>query len=165
MTGRAAKKQKTFDPPSCGMCASQSRLTDGSEIYPHRPDLHAKHFYKCDGCGAYCGCHGNTTEPVGTPADAALRKARMILHNELLDPLWMEADRSGVYAPEDDKARSIIRKAARGRVYRYLAEKLGLTFGETHTGHFDLETCRKAWLALKGVTYADIRAWSKAKAA
>jgi hypothetical protein len=81
----------------------------------------------------------------------------------MIDPLWMEADRSEIYAPEDGKARMAIRNAARGRVYAFLAEKLGLPRKDTHTGMFDLETCRAAWRALKGVTYAEIRDWAKAQ--
>lgn len=156
-----AKKVK---PPVCGSCARGSvRLTDGREIYPHRPDLHEKPIWKCDGCGGYVGCHPGSQRALGTPADAALRKARMILHDQLIDPLWMKADKCGLYTPEDDTARWTIRKAARGRVYGFLADKLGLTRKQCHTGMFDIETCRCAWTALRGVSYPDIRAWHQAR--
>ncbi len=147
---------------ACGVCRGRAELTDGAEVYPHRPDLHHKSFWICRSCAAYVGCHPGTTRALGAPADAPLRRARMLLHEEMLDPLWKRADRCGAYAPEDERAREKIRRRARERVYQFLAHTLGLTREETHTGSFDLETCRRAWRALRGVTFADIRAWAKA---
>lgn len=111
------------------------------------------------------GCHPGTQKPLGSPADAALRNARQILHNRKIDPLWMNADRSGLYDPESDKARTHIRKAARGRVYAFLADKLGMTRQQCHTGMFSLEDCRRAWVALRGVSYSEIRDWAHARKA
>lgn len=152
---------KAVTPPICPPCGLVARLTDGVEIYPHRRDLHAKPMWKCEGCGGYVGCHDGTTKPLGTPAGPELRKARRILHEQMIDPLWMEADRSGLYRPEDAKARAIIRGAARNRVYAYLAFHLGRAKADTHTGVFDLETCRQAWRVLNGVSYSQIRDWAK----
>lgn len=150
-------------PPICPTCSMAARLTDGREVYPHRPELADKNLWYCERCGAWVGCEGKTDRPLGIPAHAALRIARMKLHEQMINPLWMEADRSGLYKPEDDKARAMIRNAARGRVYAYLADKLGIPPAETHTAKFDLERCRDAWRALRGVTYAEIREWAKAR--
>lgn len=117
----------------------------------------------CDGCGAYCGCHPGTDTPLGTPAGPELRRARMKLHNEMIDPLWREADRCGLYRPEDDKARHKIRRKARSRVYAYLGEKLGIPKDEVHTGMFDIERCRAAWRILRSVSYLQIHEWDKAR--
>lgn len=153
--------------PSCMSCktAERVRLTDGREIYPHRPDLHEKPIWICDSCGGRVGCHPGTLDPLGTPADAELRRARSMLHDHMLDPLWRRADASSIYAKseKDDHSRRIIRRAARVRVYAYLADRLGLTQDETHVGMFDLETCRKAWVILRGVKYEQIREWAKAR--
>jgi hypothetical protein len=149
--------------PICPYCSIPAMKTDGVEIYPHRPDLAAKMFWKCERCGAYCGCHGNTDRPLGVPANAQLRRARMILHERLLDPLWMEADRNPIYTPESNNARRMIRAKARSRVYRYLAQQLGIDRKNCHTGMFDLARCRAAWTALNGVTYPQIRDWDKAQ--
>lgn len=68
----------------------EARLTDGADIYPHRPDLHSLPFWKCDGCGNYVGCHHKTknrTEPLGNIPTPELREERKHLH-ALLDPLW-----------------------------------------------------------------------------
>lgn len=147
--------------PICPTCQTPARLTDGAEIYPHRSDLAALRIWKCDVCpNAYVGCHPGTEEALGTPAGPELRKARMTLHHSRIDPLWKNADRSSAYQPEDDRARKQIRRAARVRVYAYLADRMGLTTDETHTGMFSIEQCRQAWRVLTGVTYPQIRAWA-----
>lgn len=76
----------------CGCRAEkvEARLTNGAEIYPHRPDLAALPFWKCDACGNYVGCHhktGKPTEPLGNIPTAELREARKHIH-AILDPLW-----------------------------------------------------------------------------
>lgn len=147
-------------PPTCSTCQKLSRLTNGREIYPSRPDLHANRIYVCDSCGAYVGCHGGTDRPLGTLAGPQLRDARIKLHERMVDPLWETADRCGVYQPESEAARLKIRRAARVRVYLYLADKMGLTREETHVSMFDLEQCREAWRQLRGVSFADVRRWA-----
>lgn len=149
--------------PTCPACAQAARLTDGVEIYPGLPHLRDKPIWKCDGCGAYVGCHPNTRDALGTPAGPDLRKARSLLHDQMIDPLWRKADESGLYQPEDARARHVIRRTARKRVYEFLAFKLGRACDDTHTAMFDLETCRRAWRALAGVSYPEIRDWAHAR--
>lgn len=157
----------TAPAPTCMSCksAEKVRLTDGREVYPHRPDLYAKDIWKCDGCGGYVGCHPGTTNPLGTPADLQLRTARSRLHERRFDPLWKNAATSGVYAGTYKNAKAVndIRRAARTRIYLYLADKLGLTTEQCHIGMFDLDQCRAAWTALQGITYEEIRAWAHAR--
>ncbi|GJD55215.1 zinc-finger-containing protein [Methylobacterium dankookense] len=150
-------------PPTCSTCQKLSRLTDGREIYPGRSDLHANRIYVCDGCGAYVGCHEGSDRPLGTLAGPQLRAARIKLHERMVDPLWRFADRCGAYEPESEAAREKIRRAARVRVYSFLADRMGLSRDETHVSMFDLEQCRDAWRALQGVTYPEIRAWAHAR--
>lgn len=130
--------------PTCLHCDSVARRTDGAEIYPRRPDLHALTFWKCDDCGAYCGSHKATGEPLGRPANAETRRARILLHNKMVDPLWKNA-------PDRDRRR------ARAQVYRFLSIEMRLTPDETHTALWDVPTCRRAWMALRGQTIASIR--------
>lgn len=145
--------------PSC--CNQPSRLTDGREVYPHRPDLHEAPRWKCDVCGGHVGCHPGTQKPLGTPATKELRDARSKLHEQMFDPLWKTAVEAGGYTETTCQQRKRIRQRARHRVYAYLADRLGLTRDECHIGMFNLEQCRAAWKALQGVTYAEIRAWAK----
>lgn len=87
----------------CGCGAEvDARLTDGSEIYPRRTDLHALPFWKCDQCGNYVGCHHKTknrTAPLGCIPTPELKRARQHIH-AILDPLWKtgKVDRKKLYA-------------------------------------------------------------------
>lgn len=158
---RAMENKPKHPAPICPYCQGQTVLVNGGVIYPHRPDLADKLFWQCAPCDAYVGCHPNTDgRPLGKPANAELRRARRILHDRMIDPLWKNAIASEGYQPENEKAAKKIMRAARNRVYEYLADKLGLTKDETHGGEFDLETCQRAWGVLRGVRYATIRAWA-----
>ncbi|POR42525.1 zinc-finger-containing protein [Methylobacterium sp. V23] len=148
--------------PICPACDTAARLTDGAEIYPHRPDLADKPIWACTICeDTYVGCHPGTETPLGFPADAGLREARMLLHRNRIDPLWKGAPDCGAYRPESDAARKQIQRAARARVYRFLANRMGLTEEACHTGMFTVEQCREAYAALNRVTYLDVRKWAQ----
>ena|SRR5258708_6187380 len=147
--------------PVCPYCSKDTVLLSGKDMYAHRPDLAEKQFWVCMPCDAYVGCEGKTTKPLGTPANAELRSARMKLHNLRLDPLWQHAEQCGLYSPEDPKAIAIIRNTARVRVYAYLAWKLGLSREECHTAQFDITECRRAWVALRDIDYPFVRDWYK----
>jgi hypothetical protein len=97
----------------------------GVSIYPHRPDLFAKLFYKCDTCGAYVGCHPGTDRPLGRLANAELRKAKSEAH-AAFDPKWQR----GKWAP-------------RWRAYTKLAALLGIPSEDCHIGMFDIEQCKR----------------------
>lgn len=67
-----------------------ARLTDGSEVYPHRKDLHSLPFWKCDSCGNFVGCHHKTkdrTRPLGCIPTREIKSARMMIHRTV-DPIW-----------------------------------------------------------------------------
>lgn len=67
-----------------------ARLTDGTEVYPHRRDLARLPFWKCDTCGNTVGCHHKTntpTKPLGCIPTAELKAARQNIH-KVIDPLW-----------------------------------------------------------------------------
>ncbi|KAA2237813.1 hypothetical protein F0L46_08570 [Salinarimonas soli] len=162
--------------PICRTCNQAARLTTKAEIYPNRPDLAEKAIWICEGCGARVGCHPGTTTALGFPAGPELRAARGLLHDQLIDPLWRNAWREPCYAAaprsagEADRAkgkhrRVCINRAARSRVYAFLADRLGIPGAECHTGMFDLERCRAAWRALRGVTYREIRVWAQEREA
>lgn len=120
--------------PRCIECGkAEASLVGGKAIYPHRRDLYKKSFWLCT-CGAYCGCHPGTENPLGYPAGPATRKARSAVH-AVLDPLWRNTKRD--------------RKKRRHAVYAYLARELGIPREDTHTGMFDSETCWRAIKALK----------------
>lgn len=92
-----------------------ARLIDGSESYPHRPDLYCLPFWKCDTCGNFVGCHHKTqdrTRPLGNIPTKELKNARQHIH-KILDPLWEKG------------------KIPRGKIYAKIANDLGIK--EYHT--------------------------------
>jgi len=93
----------------CCACNAKvvARLTDGSEIYPHRPDLHTIPFWICDICRNFVGCHHKTksnTRPLGCIPTPELRSARNHIHR-ILDPLWRSSQmkRSDIYKQLSDE--------------------------------------------------------------
>lgn len=79
-----------------------ARLTNGRELYPHRPDLAKLPFWRCDACGNFVGCHHKTknrTAPLGCIPTPELKEARKHLH-ALIDPIRQSGrmSRRDVYA-------------------------------------------------------------------
>lgn len=94
----------------------EAELVTGAIIYPHRPDLAKKYFYKCPICGEYVGCHPDSTKPLGCIPSKELRQARIKVHDKL-DILW----KSGKYK--------------RAEIYKTLSEHFGYKYhnGNTQT--------------------------------
>lgn len=103
---------------ACIECGRMPSLVTGAEIYPRRPDLHAKPFWKC-ACGAYCGCHPGTLEPLGSPAGPETRAARSEAH-AAFDPLWRDGE------------------MRRPEAYAWLARATGIPREECHIGMMDI---------------------------
>lgn len=108
--------------PACVECGAEATLTTGEAIYPHRPDLFHKHFWLC-ACGAYGGCHGTTTRPLGAPCGPATRRARSQAH-EWFDRIWRS------------------REMSRTDAYGWLAKAMGMPRNECHIG---MMTAAQAW--------------------
>lgn len=115
----------------CCQCATDvdARLTNGAEIYPHRPDLADLPRWKCDVCGNHVGTHhktNNPTRPLGNIPSPEIKTARMKIH-ELIDPVW----RGG--------------RMKRGILYGKLSEALGY---EYHTAEIKtIEEARRVYRA------------------
>lgn len=145
--------------PICMVCRCPTRLATGSHVYPHRPDLAHKYFWRCDPCDTHVGCKKSTTEPLGFPAGPELREERQRVH-AILDPLWRNAwtlYRGG------EINRKAIQVAARRRCYEWLAVQLGISRDECHTAMFDFRLCEAAIQAMRGVGYHEIREWDKGR--
>lgn len=111
-------------PLTCPECGGLMVLKLG----PQTVDWHAKHpvFY---GCAAYPACrctHGAHADgrPLGTPADAATKRARMAAH-EAFDQLW--------------KSRAMSRKEA----YRWLRLVMRMTLEQGHIARFTIAECEE----------------------
>lgn len=105
----------------------EARLSNGSERYPHRPDLSNIPFWTHDNCKTWVGCHHKTqnpTRPLGILATPEMFEARKAIH-ALIDPIWQSGD------------------YPRGKIYAYMSKKLGV---EYHTGELKtMEEAREAW--------------------
>ncbi len=117
--------ESAMSPPViCPYCNTPAALRDGMAVYPHRPDLKHKHFWVCNDCDAWVGCHPGTNRPLGRLANGALRRAKMAAH-AAFDPLW--------------KSGAMRRKQA----YTWLAGKLGIAVENCHIGMFDEADCQR----------------------
>jgi len=105
---------------TCPYCEKEARWCDNAERYGRR---YGKSYmcYWCEDCDAYVGCHENTKRPLGTMANANLRRLRMAVHRKI-DPLW----KSG--------------KIKRKYLYDRISDKIGKSF---HTGESDEMQCLK----------------------
>ncbi len=121
--------------PICIECRKLAVLVTGQAIYPHRPDLHDRPYYRCE-CGAYVGCHPGTEVPLGYPAGPLTRKARGEAH-AVFDPLWKRK------AVRD----KISRGKARGAGYKWLADQIGIPYADCHISMMDSATCSRVVLA------------------
>ena len=109
--------------PVCPYCGGHAGLVTGVDIYPHRPALASRQFWKCAPCGAYVGCHPGTLKPLGRLANAELRSWKVRAH-AAFDPHWRD------------------RGMTRQQAYQWLAAELGLTQSECHIGMFDVTLCQ-----------------------
>jgi hypothetical protein len=115
----------------CAECGgSDIACVSGDVIYPHRPDLYAKWFWRCV-CGAYVGCHRDTQEPMGTPAGPATRSARGEAH-AAFDALWKRK------VARDQVSVKEARKAG----YVWLAQQMELDVEDMHIARFTVHQCK-----------------------
>jgi len=108
----------------CNYCGKPAEYIGGSDLYPHRPDLFSKRFWRCYDCDAYVGCIGGTNKPHGILANKSLRSKRMQAHSRF-DMLW----KNGIMSRSD--------------AYAWLSNKLGIPKDECHIGQFDSLMCNK----------------------
>lgn len=112
--------------PICPYCSRFSKKVTGGTIYPDLAalaGLNNRIFYLCAPCNAYVGCHPGTDKPLGSLADAELRRWRQKAH-AALDPLWQ----FGPYS--------------RTEIYGLLADYMGLSSGDCHIGYFGIAECQ-----------------------
>lgn len=119
----------------CGCKADVSaRLTDGREIYAHRPDLADLPFWKCDACRNFVGCHHKTrdrTKPLGCIPTPEIKNARQHIHR-VLDPIWKN------------------KRISRGSVYAEIASRMGTP--EYHTAEIrSVEQAREVYRIVKSI--------------
>ena len=112
----------------CPYCGEPTALVDSAEVYGRSFGM----IWLCRPCQAYVGTHGNSEghKPLGTPANAHLRKYRTQAH-AAFDPLW----KSG--------------RMTREKAYKVLRRVLQVSREQGHIGMLDIEQCKRLIEALK----------------
>ena len=129
----------------CADCGTECERATGREAGAHDPDLIDAQVWACTVCPeAWAPCAADGT-PIGLPAGPETRNARAMLRERQIERLIGEALR---HCPNG-------RPIAEERVASFLAHELRLPLAEAAIDRLDLEWCRRAWLALKGASYAD----------
>jgi len=115
----------------CPYCDVEAVLADSAEVYSGRS---YGPIWLCMNCRAYVGVHQNDDQcrPLGRLANAELREWKKKAH-AAFDPLW----RRKIAKENCSKGY------ARGKGYKWLADKLGIPVEECHIGMFDVDLCRK----------------------
>lgn len=113
----------------CPGCHRGCELVSGTKLYPHRPDLAHRLFWRCAPCDAHVGCHPGSDKALGTPANGQLRRLRQQVH-EAFDPIW--------------RSRSMTRSKA----YAWLAAELRVAEHNCHIGRFTTEQCLAALMII-----------------
>lgn len=143
------------DPVFCVECGCEGLPSTGRTVGVAEPDLADAPVMACTECPdsyAFCGVGG---VPADWPGNAETRNARGIVLSDLIEPLVAGApDGHRAVAPGSD------RSIAADRVAGFLAARLDLSREDGALGRLNLEQCRAAYRALRGVTYADVQAWA-----
>jgi hypothetical protein len=116
--------------PVCDYCKRPAILTNGKEVYPHRPDLAEKLFWYCPDCKAWVGVHAGSTRPLGRLANKELRQAKMRAHSAF-DPLYQNG------------------AMKRNSAYKWLGDTLGIPRRECHIGMMDVDMCNRVVAACR----------------
>lgn len=111
----------------CPYCGSPALLRPASLVYGEKAKSPTAPYYVCaryPACDAYVAAHRDTHLPMGTLADAALRRKRIQAH-AAFDRLW----ESGLMS--------------RKQAYRWLQAQLDLPEQEAHIGNFSTFRCEQ----------------------
>jgi len=108
----------------CPYCGAQALLREGSFLFE---DVYVKHLYVCvryPNCDSYVAAHDSSKKPMGSLANGALRKKRVLAHQEF-DRLW--------------KGDSPI--FTRKQAYNWLSDRLGGHLRSIHIGNMGEGWC------------------------
>lgn len=129
----------------CPYCDRPTNKLNGRELYGS--DAYAdKMFIVCRRCNAWVGCHPNG-QPMGTLANASLRKARVRAH-EQFDQIWRR---------QITERPTLNLKLARHEAYRWLAKQMGLVVDQCHIAYFTEEQCDEVVLICKDRNERELR--------
>ena len=121
---KAKKRTKHKNQVICPYCGAQALLREGSFLFE---SPYIKYLYVCvryPECDAYVAAHDDSKKPMGTLANEALRKKRLLAHQHF-DQLWKGED--PVFT--------------RRQAYNWLSDKLGGNIRRMHIGSMGEGMC------------------------
>lgn len=129
----AVQPQMPDQAPACAYCGAEAVLLKSSAPLYSGRDYGPAWACKCGGGSwvAWVGCHDGTYKPLGRLADQELRRAKIAAH-AAFDPIWKARVKAG-----EKKA------PARGSVYKWMAEQLGIPRDQMHIGLLDVDQCKR----------------------
>lgn len=116
-------------PTHCRFCLKKIELVENKKIYGKNYGDYPWAYY-CEPCEAYVGLHPGTLYPLGTLANAGMRKARKVSKN-----MFIHLYRS--------------RKWNRNKAYPWLAKQLDIPTKTCHFGWFEVNDCKKVMAIIK----------------
>lgn len=130
----------------CADCGTECERTSGREAGARDPDLIDAEVWVCTVCpGAWAPCAADGSA-ISLPAGEKTREARAMLRERQIER------RIGKALKNCPNGWPI----AEERVASFLAYELRLPFAEAAVDRLDIIWRRRAWLVLKGVSYADV---------
>ena len=125
-----------MEPIDCPYCGGKATFRDTRLIYGRSYGMGyiCENYPKCD---AYVGAHRKDDKPLGTPANAKLRKWRNKAH-ATFDPLWSAHKGLRVFS-------------SRQKAYKNLAAYLKIPESKCHIAMFDATQCHKVTIFAKVV--------------
>lgn len=127
-------------PTRCNICGGPVVYCSNAQIYGR--EYGSGYCYLCKQCGAYVGTHKpRPKEALGLLADSNMRKGKMMCH-DIFDRFWRGE-------PKAHKKRNDL--------YRWLANKMGISVEDCHFGYFDIHQLRKAYRILLEIQGLEMR--------
>lgn len=127
-------------------CFSTVSFVDSAKVYGRTYGLMSL----CDAyphCDARVGCHSNSSTPLGTLANAELRRMRLRSRSVSQRREASQTRDSRTHASFDRLWKSC--RMSRSVAYKWLAKELGISVNRTHVGMFDFEQCQRAIIAVE----------------
>ena len=118
-------------PKTCNICGGPVEYTTLERVYGHFLKYGKKsgHCYHCKSCGAVVGTHvDRPLEAYGLLANQEMAVLRQRNH-DMFDHFWKN-------------------RAERTKMYKKLADAMGIPFEECHFGYFNVEELEKSYQIL-----------------
>lgn len=117
----------------CPYCKRDAQFVDSAIIYGISYGM----IYHCRGCDAYVGVHKETNRPLGSLANAELRKARKKAHS-IFDPLWQTGSINAIWSHYMPKITN------RDKAYLWLSKQMNINKEKCHIAMFNEDQCKQA---------------------